>query len=89
MLPRLMPPGVARGLVLSGDVIDADRALAWGLVNEVVPVARLDERALQAATDLAARDTAALTAAARAIRRGLDLPLADAVALDAAVALAG
>ncbi|MXY78298.1 MAG: hypothetical protein F4Y94_01015, partial [Chloroflexi bacterium] len=87
--PRLMPPGVARGLVLSGDVFDANRARAWGLVNEVVPAGRLDERALQAATDLAARDTAALTAAARAIRRGLDLPLTDAIALDAAAALTG
>jgi len=44
---------------------------------------------LQAATELAARDTAVLTAAARAIRRGLDLPLADAIALDAATALTG
>ena len=89
MLPRLMPPGVARGLVLSGDAIDAGRALAWGLVHEVVPRAELDAHALRRATQLASRDTAALTAAARAIRRGLDLGLRDAIAADAAMALAG
>ncbi len=89
MLPRLMPPGVARGLVLSGDAIDADRALAWGLVHDVVPRAELDAHALRRATELASRDTATLTAAARAIRRGLDLGLRDAIAADAAMALAG
>ena len=89
MLPRLMPPGVARGFVLSGDAIDADRALAWGLVHEVVPRADLDAHALRRATQLASRDTATLTAAARAIRRGLDLGLRDAIAADAAMALAG
>ena len=89
MLPRLMPPGVARGLVLSGDVIDAGRALAWGLVHEVVPRADLDAHALRRATQLASRDTATLTVAARAIRRGLDLGLRDAIAADAAMALAG
>ena len=89
MLPRLMPPGVARGFVLSGDVIDAGRALAWGLVHEVVPLADLDAHAVHRATELASRDTATLTVAARAIRRGLDLGLRDAIAADAARALAG
>ena len=75
--------------MLSGDVIDAGRALAWGLVHEVVPLADLDAHAVRRATQLASRDTATLTAAARAIRRGLDLGLRDALAADAAMALAG
>ena len=89
MLPRLMPPGVARGLVVSGDEISAERALAWGLVHEVVAPADLDGRALALASDLAARATATLTDAARAIRRGLDLSLRDAIAVNAVRALAG
>src|SRR5581483_1101607 len=40
-LPRAVPPGIAREMVLSGDPIDAQRALACGLVNRVVPRARL------------------------------------------------
>ncbi|WP_029135238.1 enoyl-CoA hydratase-related protein [Nakamurella lactea] len=30
-------------MALTGDVIDADTALAWGLVNRVVPLAELDD----------------------------------------------
>jgi len=89
MLPRLMPPGVARGLVVSGDEIGAERALAWGLVHEVVAPADLEGRALTLASDLAARATTPLTDAARAIRRGLDLSLRDAIAVDAVRAIAG
>ena len=31
-------------LALSGDVIDAQTALDWGLVNQVVPAGQLDRR---------------------------------------------
>jgi len=43
----------AMGLALSGDVIDARTALDWGLVNRVVPAARLDD----AVRDLLERTT--------------------------------
>src|SRR4029077_15294704 len=33
----------ALGMAFTGDPIDAQAALAWGLVNRVVPRARLDE----------------------------------------------
>ena len=36
-LPRLIGLGRAKQLVLTGDTIDAQTALAWGLVNQVVP----------------------------------------------------
>ena len=42
MFPRIAPPGVAGGLVMSGDRIDATQALEWGLVNRVVPSAELE-----------------------------------------------
>jgi enoyl-CoA hydratase len=81
-LPRLLPPGVARGLVISGDPIDAQRALGWGLLHEVVAGDRLDERVLQLASQLAGREAATLTRAKLAIRRGLEMPLAAAIAQD-------
>lgn len=36
LLPPLVGPGRAAELLLTGEAIDAGRALAWGLVNEVV-----------------------------------------------------
>jgi enoyl-CoA hydratase/carnithine racemase len=41
-LPRLIPPGVAAHLILTGEPIDAVAAARWGLVDRVVPAAALD-----------------------------------------------
>jgi len=41
LLPPLVGPGRASELLLTGDAIDAATALAWGLVNQVVPAAEL------------------------------------------------
>lgn len=48
-LPEQLPRKVAMHLILTGEPIDAQTALRWGLVNEVVP----DGRVLDAALDLA------------------------------------
>jgi enoyl-CoA hydratase/carnithine racemase len=50
-LPRLIGSGMAAELALTGDIIDAERALAIGLVNRVVSA----EALLQESTALAAR----------------------------------
>jgi len=49
-LPQQIPPRLAMELALTGDFIDAGRALECGLVNRLVPAGE----ALQAARDLAA-----------------------------------
>ena len=41
LLPPLIGPGRAAELLLTGETVPAERALAWGLVNEVVPAERL------------------------------------------------
>jgi enoyl-CoA hydratase len=49
LLPGLIGWGRTRRLLLTGETIDADTALAWGLVEEVVPPGDLDaavERAI-------------------------------------------
>jgi enoyl-CoA hydratase len=48
----------ARQMMLAGERIDAATALAWGLVNELQPQARLLERAAQLAAAMAARAAA-------------------------------
>ena len=82
-LPRTAPPGVALGLVISGDRIDATQALEWGIVHQVVPDAALDGAVSAIAQRLAGRGGSAMVRAKRAIRRGLDLPLTAAIAQDA------
>ena len=49
-LPRLLPPHIARELLLTGRRMGAEEAARWGLVNRVVPLADL----LGAARGLAA-----------------------------------
>jgi enoyl-CoA hydratase/carnithine racemase len=41
-LPRIVPTGVAAHMVLSGEPIDTDAALRWGLVDAVEPGAEMD-----------------------------------------------
>jgi enoyl-CoA hydratase/carnithine racemase len=45
-LPKRLPLAIALELALTGEPIDAERALALGLVNRVVPGARLMDEAL-------------------------------------------
>src|ERR1700720_3950266 len=61
LLPKLIGPGRARRLLLTGETIDAEEALSWGLVDAVVPPEALDE----AVEDLAAPILAAGPSAIR------------------------
>lgn len=54
MLSRLVNAAVAGELMLTGDAVNADRALALGLVNQVVPAEQLEEQASALARRLAA-----------------------------------
>ena len=67
-LPRRLPHGLAMELVLTGEPIDAARALELGLVNRVVP----DGEAIAAATELAERIAANAPLALRASKQILE-----------------
>ena len=54
VLPRLVGPGRARYMSLTGEFVDAATALAWGLVVEVVEHERLVTRAVEIGTAIAA-----------------------------------
>jgi 2-(1,2-epoxy-1,2-dihydrophenyl)acetyl-CoA isomerase len=64
-LPRLVGIGPALRLLLAGDTIDAARATAIGLVDEVVDPAHVDAEV----SALAAKLTAGATTSVRAIKR--------------------
>jgi enoyl-CoA hydratase/carnithine racemase len=82
-LPRAIPSGVAREMILSGEPIDAQRALSIGLVNRVVPRARLRHETDALAMKLAALPPAAVAAVKEAMLRGADLPLEQGLRIEA------
>jgi enoyl-CoA hydratase/carnithine racemase len=81
-LPRHIPPGVAMHMILTGDTINAPAALRYGLVQRVVPRRRLYQEAESLARTLISRGPLALRLAKRAVLEGLDLPLAQGLALE-------
>jgi len=76
-LPRLVGRGMAKYLVLSGDMIDAAEAHRIGLVDFVVPAAELMEFTLKLARKLARKAPIALNLAKRAVNEGLEGTLAE------------
>ncbi|HWA94384.1 MAG TPA: enoyl-CoA hydratase-related protein [Terracidiphilus sp.] len=84
-LPRLVGRGAALKLLLSGAIINAQEALRIGLVDEVVPAAELMQRAETLANEIAAQAPLAVAATLCAVDQGLDLPLSQALALEAAL----
>jgi enoyl-CoA hydratase len=59
-LAALVGPGRAKELILTGRSIDADEALAWGVVNQVVPAEELDSAVLSIAEAIAERSPLAV-----------------------------
>ena len=41
-LPRLVPPGVAASMILSGEPVDTAEAVRWQLVDDIVALSELD-----------------------------------------------
>ncbi len=67
-LPRMVPPAVAKDLILTGRRLGADEALRLGLVNRVVPAEQLLNAARRVAADIAAAAPLAVTAVLQAMR---------------------
>jgi enoyl-CoA hydratase/carnithine racemase len=76
LLPRVAGARAASEILLLGEVFDAERALAWGLVNALHPPEALMEAALGAAAKLAAKPPGSLRAT-RALLRGAPEELAN------------
>lgn len=81
-LPRLVGRGRALELLLTGDMISAQRAYDIGLVNRVVPAADLRAEALALATTLAAKAPIATRYILELVQHGAEMPLAEAQHLE-------
>ena len=78
-VPRRIGEGRAKELAFLGEPIDAQTALAWGLVNRVVPPGQAPAAAREWARVLATRPARALTLCKQAIDLALDTAEDDAV----------
>ncbi len=77
-LPRRVGPAMARELIYTGKMIDAEEALRIGLANAVFEPDELLAAATTAAADIATKGPLAVAAAKRLIRDGVDIPLPQA-----------
>lgn len=82
-LPRLIGKARAMEMILTGKPVAADEAFRVGLVNRVVPAASLVAEAKAFAADLAAKAPIALRYAMQAVERGLEMPIDEALELEA------
>jgi enoyl-CoA hydratase/carnithine racemase len=85
-LPRAVPLAKAMEMILTAQPIDAAEAYRIGLVNRVVPLKDLMPTASEFARILCERGPLAVRAAKEAIIRGLSMPLADGLRLEAFLA---
>jgi enoyl-CoA hydratase len=81
-LPRLIGAGRALEIILSGRRVKADEAERIGLVNRVVPGAKLLDEALELGRSIVKNGPLALAAALESSLRGFDLPIADGLRLE-------
>jgi enoyl-CoA hydratase len=82
-LPRLVGKGRALQLLLTGEMIDAEEAYRIGLVNRVVTGEHLLGVARAMLAGILAQGPLAVAHCIEAVDRGYDLPLDDAMALEA------
>jgi enoyl-CoA hydratase/carnithine racemase len=69
LMPRIVGHQRACQMMLLGETVSAERACAWGFVNEVVPTGTVEAHALAKAKLLAQRAPAAVQATKRLLRR--------------------
>jgi len=81
-LTRVLGLGLALDLVLTGERLDAQRALAIGLVSRLASPDDLEQAAGDLARHIAARPPLAMQFAKEAVRGGADMPLADGMRLE-------
>lgn len=73
LLPRLVGPAKAMEILMTGDRIPADEALRLGMVNKVVPHAKLRETTMELANKIAKGPFAAIQLVRYTVYTGLSL----------------
>jgi enoyl-CoA hydratase/carnithine racemase len=81
LLPRVLPPGKALQMLMTGDPITAAEAHRLGMVNEVHASHELTDAAMRIALKIAGNSPTAVQAVKRAVQLGLGQPTEQAVAI--------
>lgn len=81
LLPRLLPPGRALQMLLTGDPISAQEAYRLGMVNELHPPSHLMAAAHRIAEKIASNSPTAVQAVKRAVRLGQGQPIEQSIAI--------
>jgi enoyl-CoA hydratase len=76
-LPKRVPLAIALELAMTGDPIDAQRALALGLVNRVVPAAEVLDAACAIADRIGENSPIAVRLSRQLVREAAEMPEAD------------
>lgn len=79
LLPRFIGAGRARDLVLTGRILLAEEALAWGLIEALAPRAALDALVESRLSDILRAAPGAIRAQKALCRQWEELPLAEAI----------
>ncbi len=82
-LTRLIGPGRALELIMTGRTVNAKEAATMGLVHKVVPAGELDKTVDELAEQLASGPTKALGLSKRVVNRATNLDLHDALEWEA------
>lgn len=81
LLPRLLPPGKALQMLMTGDPITAQEAHRLGMVNELHPQGELLDAARRIAEKIASNSPTAVQAVKRAVQLGEGQPTEQAIAI--------
>ncbi len=81
LLPRVLPPGKAMQLLMTGEPITAQEAHRLGMVNELYPRAELMGAVLRIAEKIASNSPTAVQAVKRAVQMGQGEPIEQAVSI--------
>jgi enoyl-CoA hydratase len=81
LLPRVLPPGKALQMLMTGDPITAEEAHRLGMVNERHPAGELMSAAHRIAEKIAGNSPTAVQAVKRAVRMGEGQPIEQAIAI--------
>ena len=81
-LPRLIPEAIALEMIFTAKRVDAAEAYRIGLVNLVVPQAELLNASIEMANRICENAPLAVQTAKMAVRKGLDVPLAESLSLE-------